>query len=143
VRYAKFEQNFGAMLADDESILGQLAWLRRFEGFGVTVGAEFRRPLGNSGLNAFARGQGALLFGSKDLQRVDYAALPPVVRLDDADEVVGIGEMEIGLEWSRRLALGDVFVRGTYGGQLWTEAGAPTLTFLGFEGFGLSLGLAR
>ena len=39
--------------------------------------------------------------------------------------------------------MGDVFFRGTYETQLWAAAGAPTLTFLGFDGVGLSLGLIR
>jgi len=64
--------------------------------------------------------------------------------LDDAEAVVGCGGLEIGLQWSRPLAnCGSLFIRGTYEAQLWADAGAPTLTFLGFEGFGLALGVAR
>jgi hypothetical protein len=121
-----------------------LNWERRFEGFGVSAGAEAHRPLGSRGLSAFGHAQAALLFGQKDLWRRDYGAAPPVVvDLDSADEVAGAFELDLGLEWIRKLSFGDFFVRASYEGQLWTEAGAPTLGYLGFEGIGLSLGLSR
>jgi len=69
---------------------------------------------------------------------------PPVVSLDKASEVLGIGELELGLQWTRRLDNGtDVFLRGTYEGQLWSDSGTPTLGYLGFQGFGVALGFAR
>jgi hypothetical protein len=143
LRYAKFEQDFTAILTDGGTPIGQLTWLRRFEGLGISAGANFRRPIGNRGFSFVGHGQGSLMFGTKDLERTDYASTPPIVSLDSADEVVGAFELGLGIEWSRKLAIGDLFVRGSYEAQLWTEAGAPTLTFLGFEGFGLALGFTR
>ena len=90
---------------------------------------------------------GSLLFGEKEIRRFvnpPTVTSPPFVVFDEADEVVGCGGLEIGLQWSRPLPHGgSLFVRGTYEAQLWADAGAPTLTFLGFEGFGIALGLAR
>ena len=56
--------------------------------------------------------------------------LPPVV--------VGLG---VALLLWRSGPLGDFFVEGAYEAQLWTDGGAPTITFAGFNGFSLALGL--
>ena len=91
--------------------------------------------------------RGSLLFGNKDLDRVELNGSgggPPVVSLDQASEVLGIGEVELGLQWAQPLACGgDLMVRGTYEGQLWSDSGTPTLGYLGFQGFGLAVGLTR
>ena len=58
--------------------------------------------------------------------------------------VLGIGEIELGVQWTRTLPNGtDLLVRGTYEGQLWSDSGTPTLGYLGFEGFGAQIGFAR
>jgi hypothetical protein len=123
-----------------------LATEREFEGFGPMLSGEFRRPLGASGLNAFAGVGGGIFFGTKSMQRQVSSlppSFPPVVSMDQVDEVTGMGELRVGLEWSRCTSLGRLFARGDYEAQLWTDAGAPTLTFLGFEGLGLSVGIQR
>ena len=88
------------------------------------------------------------MFGTKTINRTvlgDQSPQPasPFLSLEEADEVVGIGEVELGFEWSRPIRCGQLNVRGTYEGQLWAEGGAPTLGFLGFEGFGIQVGLTR
>lgn len=115
---------------------------------GPTLGAEFHRPLGCSGLALYGIGRGSLLFGNKSLSRFvnpAHGAIPPVpfARLDGADEVVAIFDLGLGLEWTRDLERGQLFARGSYEGQLWTEADALTLGFLGFQGFVMHVGLQR
>ena len=145
LRYSSFDQQFAAAVIDTGVATQQLAWSRRFEGLGPTVGLEAAKPLGAGGLSAIVAGRGSLLFGRKDLTRfVNPPSLtaPPVIRLQEADEVVGCGALEVGAQWERTWDHGSrLFVRGTYGSQLWAEGGAPTLTFLGFESFNLSAGL--
>lgn len=150
VRYASLQQHFNSTVTRGPFQIGTLDWIREFEGAGLTVGGEANKPLGGSALSAFGTARGSLLFGRKTLQRTTVgditpatAAAPPNVILDDADEVSAIFSLTGGLQWTRRTPMGDVFFRGTYETQLWTAAGAPTLTFLGFEGIGLSLGLTR
>ena len=147
LRYASLEQRFTAAITDGGLPEQQLATSRRFEGWGPTASVEMERPLGGCGLALVGGMHGSLLFGSKQMRRVANsipATVPPIIVLGNADEVVGCAELEIGLQWSRQLENGaDLFLRGTYEAQLWTDAGAPTLTFLGFEGFGLAVGLAR
>jgi hypothetical protein len=126
-----------------------LQWEREFEGVGPSVYLDAKKRLGNTRLSGVVSGGGALLFGSKQLNRTvigDQSPQPaaPFLNLQDADEVVGIGEISLGAEWEARMRGGRSFrVRGTYEGQLWAEAGAPTLGFLGFEGFGIQVELAR
>ena len=89
------------------------------------------------------------MFGEKTLNRSvfnDQSPQPaaPFLTLREADEVVGVGEMGLGVEWAQNLAYGNKMrVRFSYEGQLWAESGAPTLGFLGFEGFGVQVDLNR
>lgn len=56
--------------------------------------------------------------------------------LRDSREVTGAFEAGIGLEWNVWSGdAGALSVRGMYEGQLWTETGAPTMTYLGFDAF--------
>ncbi len=148
LRYAALEQDFVAAVVDGGAGVQQLTWERTFEGLGPTLAAEFRKPVGCGGFTLFGAGRGSLLFGKKSLSRFVNPAAganPPVpfARLDDADEVVPVFSLDLGVEWARQLECGQVFVRGAYEGQLWAEAGAPTLGFLGFEGFSLQAGINR
>jgi len=145
IRYARLKQT------NDARIIGalpqQLTWERVLEGLGPMLSIEMLRPIGESGLSAFGSARGAVLFGSKTMRRsvssLPVPTFPPVIVMDGVDEVSGVFEMDLGLQMTRRISLGDLVVRGAFEGQLWTDAGAPTLTFLGFEGFTVSIGLTR
>jgi hypothetical protein len=147
LRYATTDQQMAAQASLGGLTFATLDWSRRFEGFGPTVSGTVTRPIGG-GLSAFGNFRGSLLFGEKDLNRSVVGDItpppvagPPVVGLNGADEVVASGDLGIGLRYTVELdGSSEVFVQGSYEGQLWTEAGAPTLTFLGFQGLGLSLG---
>jgi hypothetical protein len=145
IRYALLEQKSEAMVLDGGRPQQVLSWSRRFEGIGPTIGLDIRRPVGDWGFALVGGGRGALLFGHKNIDRFLMSGSEselPFLRLTGADEVVGCGQLELGVEWERQLEHGGfLFVRGTWEGQLWTDAGAPTLTFLGFQGIGLSCGL--
>jgi len=147
LRYAWVEQTSSAAVTSGGITTQQLSWSRTYHGIGPTVAVEMRRPLGWGGLEFVGAGRGSLLYGKKDLRRQISPlslATPPLVALNDADDVAGCGSLELGIQWARPLARGgQLFVRGSYEGQLWTEGGAPTLTFLGFEGFGLNCGISR
>ncbi len=126
-----------------------LNWERNFEGIGPSAFADFRIPLRCCGLSATGGGGGSLLFGNKSLDRfvigdINEVPASPFLNLTDADEVVGVFELGFGLEWRRQLASGgQLAVRSRYEGQLWAEAGAPTLGFLGFQGFGLGVEMRK
>ena len=151
LRYAKLNQGFNATVTDiGNNFVSNLNWLRHFEGMGPCLMVDASKRLGDTRFAAFAQGGGSLLFGQKTLRRdvindqTPNAFIPPFLRLDDADEVVGIGELNFGLEWGGMFANGYCLsIRGLYEGQLWAESGAPTLGFLGFEGLGLQIELKR
>lgn len=127
--------------------IGVLDWRRKFSGFGPTVSAAVNQPLVGE-LSAVGNFRGSLLYGQKDLNRTVIGdvtpaevAGSPVVNLNNADEVVAAADLGIGLRYSIPVKQrAELFVQGTIEGQLWTEAGAPTLAFLGFQGFGLATG---
>lgn len=147
LRFASTDQHMQAIASRFGVPIGQLAWRREFEGFGPTLSATMNHPI-LGGFAAVGSFRGSLLYGQKNLNRTvvgdvtpPAVAGPPTVRLNDADEVVAAGDLGIGLRYTQSLnQQADVFVQGTLEGQLWTEAGAPTLTFLGFQGIGLALG---
>ena len=146
LRYAMMRQSTDATVTNEGAVQQSLSWQRRFEGIGPTIAIEVERPIGTCGLAVVGNFRGSLLFGDKDLDRVEVNGSGgglPIVTLDKASEVMGIGEIELGLQWTRQLAIGDFFIRGTYEGQLWSDSGTPTLGYLGFQGFGIGCGLTR
>ena len=150
LRYAKLDQSLAStVFAASGGVVRELNWQREYSGLGPSVAVDAKRRIGCSPFSIFGQGGGALLYGTKAIRRRvvgDQSPQPALetLILEDADEVVGIGEVGFGLEWSRPLRGGrHISVRGLYEGQLWAEAGAPTLGFLGFESFGIQAELRR
>lgn len=151
LRHASMDQSFRGFVLSGGNVIQSLAWDRSFDGIGPTLSGDIRYPLGSGGLSVITGARGSLLYGEKTISRSVLGDVtppptttPPFLGLYNADEVSGIFELALGVEYSRDFGrMGALFLRGTYEGQLWTAAGAPTLTFLGFEGFGIAIGLAR
>jgi len=149
LRYAALTQSLTSTVLDaGGTMVGLLQWTRDFEGVGPCVSFDLRRPLGQSRFSAVAKVNAALLYGNKDLERtvvgdVTSPTAAPFLNLDGGDEVVGLGEVALGVQWRRPFRPGELVIGGIYQGQLWAEAGAPTLGFLGFEGFGFTAELRR
>jgi hypothetical protein len=146
LRYARMEQSNSAVISDGFIVEQILTTQRVFEGIGPMLSGEFRRPFGCCGLAGVVSARGGVLFGEKSLSRFENngsSGLPPFISLGSVDEVSGVGELDVGLEWRRATEHGSLAIRGAYEGQLWTDAGAPTLTFLGFEGFRIGVELSR
>jgi hypothetical protein len=150
LRYARLRQSLSAnVVGGTPTIPASLNWTREYDGLGPSITFDGKKRIGCSRFSALASGGGALLFGTKTINRTvlgDQSPQPasPFLSLLEADEVVGIGEMSLGLEWSKKMATGcQLLIRGTYEGQLWAEAGAPTLGFLGFQGYGIQAEIRR
>lgn len=145
IRYASMKQSFSAS-ASGVFPTRTLSSIRTFEGTGLTVGLEAQKPL-SSHLSFIGDIQGSLLFGKKTLDRsvvgdVTPNSPPPNVLLKNADEVSGIFELGLGIQWNVPVTdRSDFFLQGKYENSLWTAAGFPTLTFLGFNGFSATAGL--
>jgi hypothetical protein len=145
IRYARADQQYHARVIG--VIPASLDWEREFEGIGPTLGATGRLPIGESGFYVTGNARLSFLFGEKTLTRrvvndMSPNPTPPVVALNNADEVSGTYATGVGVGWRRHGKLLDSFAEATYESQLWTAGGSPTLTFLGFNGLGLNLGVA-
>lgn len=112
----------------------------RFEGVGPTAFAEFKRPIADSGLSLVANARGALLFG--DGRWTDMGEN----QASGSDIVVGVGEVQLGMEYSRQLGYGVTgFAQCVWEGQLWSNA-TQMLRHrddLGLMGIALNFGIAR
>jgi hypothetical protein len=149
-RWASMEQYYDSTIISGVAPPSILNWIREFEGGGLTASAEARKWMGDTALAVVGSARGSLLFGEKKIQRVVVGDVtptpnnPPIINFVDADEVSGIFDLSVGAQWARQMNNGsEFFVSCMYETQLWTAAGAPTLTFLGFDGVNLSFGLRR
>lgn len=147
LRYARLLQTLSSVVTGPAP--ASLNWTREYHGLGPSVELDAKKRIGCSRFSGVANGSGAFLFGKKTINRTvfgDASPQPasPFLTLDEADEVVGIGEAGFGLEWTATTARGsELTFRGTYEGSLWAEAGAPTLGFLGFQGFAIQAEFRR
>jgi hypothetical protein len=152
LRYANTDQAYDATVIPGPvpgASPASLQWVRQFEGFGPLLTAQGMLPIGNAGFYGRGGGNVSFLFGEKTLHRAVFndATPPPntglpVLTFDDSDEITGVYGASIGLGWQRHGDFASWLLEGSYEGQLWTEGGAPTITFAGFEGLGLTFGLA-
>ncbi len=120
LRYARLLQSLDSFVtpAGGGPPTRRLSWERKFDGLGPSISVDVNRQIGCSGFSVVGQGGGALLFGKKTINRVVIGDLSPqpatrVLVLDEADEVVGIGEINFGLEWSRQFRGGrNLNIRG-------------------------------
>lgn len=143
VRYMSLRNDYmSAAIAPDESISESLLHNQRFEGGGPVFSVKASRALGDSGLSLFVRMRGSIAFGEASQRIVDTAgANVTSFRQIDSNKSIAMGEMGAGLRYS----LGSWFLRGSWEGQLWTDAGGPIRNTgdIGFHGFSLALGFNR
>lgn len=149
VRFASYSQNYNAELRNaNNQVTERSHFGHSFSGVGPTFSLEARRPVTRF-LTAYTSARGAVLFGDSDMAsstEEDLLLANPFVtlRTADRDDVLPIGELQIGGEWTRRLYYGGhLYFRGAFEGQFWGGAGAATTESgdLGFLGFSASLGI--
>jgi hypothetical protein len=160
VRYAHLFQNF-AEFASQANLIGTgsletnvLLSGHNFNGAGPTLAAELRRSLGDSGLGLYASSRGAVLFGNKHATAILATETTPVAPAvattfssqfhSDSLSTIGVGEAEIGVEFSRKMGEGaSLFVRAGIDGQIWIGAGNATSETgnLGFFGYTFTVGV--
>lgn len=151
LQYGRIEQDYRAAVISGGVPEQVLNWDRSLEGVGPKIGLEMRRPIGSWGFEVFASPHIALLFAEKNISRFTAGGPPtppfpalPALTYEGAEELLLTGLVQLGVQWSRELSIGgDLFVRGTYEGQVWTDAGGSALGYLGVEGFGVAVGLAK
>lgn len=150
LEYGRISQDYHAIVTAGGVPQQVLNWDRQLAGVGPTVGLSMRRPIGCSGLEALGAFQLAILFGEKDIHRFSLGgpSVPlgglPRIDFDDASEMLLVGRIQLGAQYTREIAWGgEMFLRATYEGQVWTDSGGNALGYLGVQGFGLAVGLAK
>jgi len=142
VRCARLNQHYGRLITRaDDSIVRDSNAHRIYKGIGPTVAMELERPVGLCGLSLLGAVRGSALFGDEE-----YWFFAPPTQTKTEHVILGIAEIEIGVQWACDLRNGTrAFARGGYEGQLWSDAGSPNTPNgdMGFEGFSLALGFAR
>jgi Legionella pneumophila major outer membrane protein precursor len=115
-----------------------------FTGIGPTVALEARRSINGSGLALYGTVRAAALYGSAK----EGAFLPGGVGVvERRDETLGVGELELGVEYSQCTGIGHAFAQVGIVGQDWLGAGSqvdlsgPSGGDLGFFGVVFRIGL--
>ena len=109
-------------------------------------------------------GRGAFLYGTSTQtfatnQDLDYAylrangveasLLPAISFSVRRDQIISVGELQLGLEWTRDLKSGaTIFVESLFEGQVWGNTGGNHMTMtkssdLGMVGFVFGAGISR
>jgi hypothetical protein len=145
LRYASIEQSYLAGLENGAGVaLGEINFSHRVQGAGPTASLTVFRPI-SPGTTLFALARGSLLYGEGEsrLDAGDNLNVAPfyTTRVTQRDDVLPIGEIQIGVQWSGyRMPYGGwtPFLRLAAESQLWSGAGSASsedgdLEFVGFS----------
>ncbi len=149
VRWADIESRLYSLTFDPGNVaIDDYGVSSEFEGWGATFAAGLNRKLGGNGLSLVANTRVSAMVGESDVFVLDPGA--GTFSIDDRSSGLYIGEVLLGLQYSRQMRCGAEFaVRGTWEGQYWT--GMPLATRMGenftdsdqmfLDGFGIGMGL--
>jgi hypothetical protein len=160
IRYVEIDQTYNYLSVNPNGRTERVLAQNSFSGIGPTVALECHRTFGCSGFGIYANARGSILFGesaeSATQIRVDHLG-----GLDDLDtgrvsrdDVLPIGELEVGLEYGNYFGRCRVFGQVGFVGQVWwgagnsanvdgalTGSGSDNHTNLGFLGLALRAGV--
>ncbi len=148
VRLANFTNNFNAVVNSPGN--NQRVDARyRFHGVGPTVYGELRRPVAQTNFALIALARGSILYGNTSNDSFAAFANPAVatpnqVVTSNGHDVVGIGEFQLGGEWSAWISRRTVLFASVAGeAQYWTGVGGvlDNNADLGLFGFNTTVGL--
>jgi len=149
LRYASIDQEYIASLRDVENVLvSQTSFSHRFVGLGPTISIEARRPFGCH-WRLFSSARGSVVFGDGESHQTTATDLdlttPTNSNLEsERDDVLTIGELQVGVEWvGEWWDGGHLFCRTTLEGQVWQGAGSANTEDgdMGLFGFSFMLGV--
>ena len=142
VRFASLEQTYDAFASGDQP--GSATSASDFEGSGPTVFAEFRRPIGQTGLAFLTSARGSLIYGEREgFARTSQGGVTNTA-VFESDDLVPLGEIQIGGEWSAWVNPATLFfTQAAFETHLWSGVGSAhdPEGDVGFSGFNLTLGL--
>ena len=142
VRFATLEQTYDAFASGENR--GSATSASDFQGSGPTLFAEFRRPIGQTGLAFLTLARGSLIYGERE-GFAETAQFGTVNRgVFESDDLVPVGELQIGGEWSAWVNPATLFfTQAAFETHLWSGVGSAhdPEGDVGFSGFNLTLGL--
>jgi hypothetical protein len=150
LRYASTEQSYLAQLRNGAGTLrGEIDLQQQLEGVGPTVSLYAARYVVGD-IAVFGMARGSLLYGDGETslragEDLDLAQ-PFLTRRDTSrEDLLPVGELQLGAEWSPNWSGWQPFVRSALEGQVWDGVGNATSEdgSLGFFGFTLGVGLTR
>jgi hypothetical protein len=149
LRFASVQQGYrGALFDEDGMALAGVDSSHRFDGVGPTFSIEGRRPFGV--LTFFSMARGSLLFGNgrsgfTAVEGLGGTTAPFVTRTElERNDVLSVGEIQVGLEWRKYCCNGNwFFCRTAIEGQVWQGAGSARSEDgdLGFFGLNVAFGM--
>lgn len=135
MRYAQISQHYDAHSAGDTGlgtgfVQGAVLSVRTFNGLGPTAALEARRSLGDSGLALYGSARGSILFGDARQHVRDIFVNGAGTFFDDAsnrrNDILPVGELELGLEFSRAVGGARAFGQVAAVAQQWWGAGSAS-----------------
>ena len=95
-----------------------------FDGFGPLVFAELRRPIGGTGFAFLALGRASLLYGEREQTTTVASPAGTVVTHVENDQIVPVGEIQLGGEYSFWVNEATVFfTHAAWETQVWQGVG--------------------
>lgn len=147
VRLADMDQHMRGDIYDAGNALWEVVTNDlSFRGVGPTASLQLWRPLANTRLAGFSGMRGAVLYSEtrQAIYEMKDAYVNEVQDVAEAHEMLSMGEMSIGLQYTHSLGQrAQVFARGSYEGQVWFDVGGPvdSHSTVGLDGIGLATGL--
>lgn len=145
LRWANYEQNYKSVITGPD--FGQAVGNggQQFNGFGPSLFAEWRRPLGETRFSLLATVRGSMLYGDSktDIYEVRPDGSAYSFRSNN-DDFVAIGESQLGVEWSAWISDRTVlFAQTAFETQYWMGVGTAfdRNDDLGLIGMNVTLGL--
>jgi hypothetical protein len=132
---------------------GVLQSRQTFNGAGPTLGLEALRQVGDSGFSLYGSGRGAVLFGRGRQQTTFNTATaidpltgaPPIgfdfvsVTNEEGFDVLSVAELELGVQWGRKVGDFEVFVRPSVVSHFYFDGGSSSSRSGDFGLFGGAL----
>jgi hypothetical protein len=141
IRYAHMSQDYAAALTNPATRI-DLSSSHNLNGAGPSFALETKRRIGESGFAIYGQINGAIVFGQgNDTYTAVNNGIPQQFTRGHND-VLPIGELELGGEYQRSMGRAKLFVQAGFVGQVWWGGGnASNLDSSSNSNFGL-IGLA-
>ncbi len=121
LRLARLDQSYNAFVFTGSSLIDYVTSNHSFQGAGPVLAAEIRRSLGCCGLGLYGSVRGSILFGTETQAAFLFSQTSSAS--DHEDRAILTGELELGLEYSKRVCSTRLFGQVALVGQDWNGAG--------------------